>query len=40
MSLYSEWNRLLEEQEDERAFWEKFIVKEKKLMKGYWLTQM
>ena len=29
MSLYSEWNRLLEEQEDERAFWEKFIVKEK-----------
>ena len=29
MSLYSEWNRLLEEQEQEREFWEKFLVKEK-----------
>lgn len=29
MSLYNEWNRLLEEQELEREFWEKFLVKEK-----------
>ena len=24
MSLYSEWNRLLDEQENEREFWEEF----------------
>ena len=29
MSLYSEWNRLLEEQEKEQKFWEAFLVKEK-----------
>lgn len=29
MSLYSEWNRLLDEQENEREFWEEFLVKEK-----------
>ena len=29
MSLYSEWNRLLEGQEQERKFWEAFLVKEK-----------
>ena len=29
MSLYSEWNRLLEQQEQEHEFWEAFLVKEK-----------
>lgn len=29
MSLYEEWNRLLEEQEKEQEFWKKFLLKEK-----------
>ena len=29
MSLYSEWNRLLDDQESEEKFWKEFLVKEK-----------
>lgn len=29
MSLYEEWNRLLEEQEKEQEFWKKFLMKER-----------
>ena len=29
MSLYSEWNKLLDNQETEQKFWEEFLVKEK-----------
>ena len=29
MSLYKEWNRLLDEQENEEEFWKEFLLKEK-----------
>ena len=29
MSLYEEWNRLLDDQEKEQEFWKKFLVKER-----------
>lgn len=29
MSLYEEWNRLLDEQEKEQEFWKKFLTKER-----------
>ena len=33
MSLYEEWNRLLDEQEKEQEFWKKFLVKERDIYK-------